>query len=254
MINFIFSLLDNRVDPRSYTTTQKSPNVASSSKAVGGDYGSIKRRRRKEKRQKQEEIMLQRKQNETKKACKHLDDNNKTKRKSIDENNEVKVEKIHVTDDYFDRHMIFKSLAPSARDPNGIIFWDDSDREIDSCFCLQAPQSAVQRGSCDQQEIIFWEDSSRDSDDDLIHWDSADDIYIRRIITENTDTNHFELFFDSDITEMAAQLNEFDDENKENEPWRAYKLMGPLWVDVEGQDGLADDESAASNSLPALQV
>ncbi len=198
--------------------------------------------------------MQQRKQNETKKVCKYLNDDNKIKRKSIDEYNGTIVDKIHVTDDYFDRHMIFKSLAPSATDPNGIIFWDDSDREIDSCFCLQAPQSAVLRGPRDQQEIIFWEDSSRDTDDDLIHWDSADDIYIRRIITENTDTNHFELFFDSDITDMAAQFADYEDENKENEPWRAYKLMGPLWVDVEGQDGLADDEAAAASSPPALQV
>lgn len=223
------------------------------------DYGSIKCKRMQVRNDKHTERMNDKHHNEeVHKVCKALYN---TKRKMSPKNETP--EKIHITDDYFNRHNIFKSLVVNAED--GLIFWDDSDREVDDyCSCLPPPQPATaiywQQEGLEDEKLIFWEDSSRDldfDDDDLIHLDSADDLYIKRIINGVGDTN-IQLFFDNYVSSNDGSIacidSNADDENKENEPWRAFKLLGPLWVDVNSTE--TDDghlaESPADPNCPCI--
>jgi len=224
------SLLDGRV--KKHFMRPNSPGKDSTCGCCP-DFGSIKCRRTKAKHDKQEELMHKRHHDDVVKVCKAL--YTKQAKRKMSPSNEIS-EKIHVTDEFFDRHNIFKSLVVNA--PDCLIFWDDSDREDvdDNCSCVQHATDDYWPTIWDDKQLIFWEDSSRDvdrDDDDLIHLDSADDLYIRRII--NGDIK-FQLFFDNYISTDDDIVDDGNDENKENEPWRAYKLMGPLWVDVNSAD------------------
>ena len=65
----------------------------------------------------------------------------------------------------------------------------------------------------------------------MIYWSSSDDAFIRDIIYDKP-----------------------SNENKENEPWRAFKpMMGPLWVDVNDA-ATASSPDYCKNSPPALVI